>query len=140
MTRQGRPLESAAKALARRDHSAAGLAARLERQGIDATEAAEAVARLQVAGYVDDERFAAARAAALAERGYGNDAIRADLAGHGLDADRIAAAMEALDAEDDRARELIERHGRSPRTARRLAATGFSPESLASVFDGIPED
>ncbi len=70
-------LELAAEALARRDHSTAELAASLERSGVDATEAAQAVERLAAAGYVDDERAAASRAEALAARGYGDAAIRA---------------------------------------------------------------
>jgi regulatory protein len=133
-------LEVAAAALAHRDRSAAGLAAYLEQHGIDPAEAAKAVERLESAGYVDDERFALARAEALASRGYGDEAIHAELARCGLATDRIAAAVDALEAEVDRARELVERDGPSPRTARRLAAKGFSQESLDSVFATIRHD
>src|SRR6266852_2517552 len=133
-------LEAAAAALARRDRSAAGLAAYLEQHGIDPAEAAKAVERLEAAGYVDDERFALARAEALAARGYGDEAIRAELARQGLETDRVAAAVDALEAEVDRARKLVERDGPSPRTARRLAAKGFSHESLDPIFDAIRQD
>ena len=55
-------------ALSRRDHSAASLAARLERRGITPHERASALETLERAGYVDDLRFAAARASVLAAR------------------------------------------------------------------------
>ena len=62
MKTQPTALEAAAKALARRDRSAADLTAYLERRGTAPEEAGEAVERLQQAGYVDDGRYAARRA------------------------------------------------------------------------------
>ncbi len=127
-------LELAAEALARRDHSTAELAASLERSGVDATEAAQAVERLAAAGYVDDERAAASRAEALAARGYGDAAIRCDLEGRGLAPPAVQAALATLEPEAERARRLLERSGASARTARRLAARGFDAESLEAAF------
>ncbi len=108
-------LELAAEALARRDHSTAELAASLERSGVDATEAAQAVERLAAAGYVDD-------------------AIRCDLEGRGLAPPAVQAALATLEPEAERARRLLERSGASARTARRLAARGFDAESLEAAF------
>ena len=130
MARRTTALEAAVAALARRDRSAAGLAVYLEQHGIDSVEAANAVERLELAGYVDDDRFALGRAEGLAARGYGDGAIRRELEAHGLDAGRIAAAIDALDGEPERARALLERFGPSPRLARRLTAKGFAPESI----------
>ena len=50
-----------------------------------ATERAAAVETLERLGYVDERRFAASRAAALAARGYGDEAIRFDLEREGVD-------------------------------------------------------
>src|SRR5205823_5764701 len=88
-------LELAAAALARRDRSAAGLTAYLAGRGVDPTEVERAVERLEATGYVNDARFAAARAEALAARGYGDEAIRADLARQGSAAEQIEAALAA---------------------------------------------
>src|SRR5205823_10954302 len=79
-------LEAATKALARRDRSAADLTAYLERRGTGAEDAATAVERLRQAGYVDDARYATARAEVLAERGYGDEAVRFELGRNGLGA------------------------------------------------------
>ena len=43
---------------------------------------------------------------ALADRGYGDEAIRFELAREGLDAERVEAAVEGLAPELDRARRL----------------------------------
>jgi regulatory protein len=128
-------LEQAAAALARRDRSSAALVAYLEERGIDAAEAAEAVERLRGAGYVDDARLAASRAETLAGRGQGDEAIRADLERPGVDREHIDGALAALAPEHERARALAERDGRTPRTARRLLAKGFSPDAVAEVME-----
>ena len=77
MKTQPTALEAAAKALARRDRSAADLTAYLERRGTAPEEAGEAVERLQQAGYVDDGRYAARR---LAAKGFSANVIESALA------------------------------------------------------------
>jgi len=138
VAREARPLELATAALARRDLSAAELRGALERRGVEAEDAAAAVARLEAAGYVDDSRYAAARAEALAARGYGDEGILRDLRRHGVDAAAAAAAIGMLEPEPDRAARLAGRFGRSPRTARRLAAKGFAPDVIESAFGREP--
>ena len=133
MTR-GTALEQAAAALARRDRSSVELVAYLEERGIDAADAAEAVERLRVAGYVDDGRLAALRAELLAGRGHGDEAIRVDLERHGVDRERIEEAVTALAPERERAEALADRDGRTPKTARRLLAKGFGAETVADVM------
>jgi SOS response regulatory protein OraA/RecX len=132
--RRTEALTSAAGALSRRDRSAAGLDAALERRGIAAPERADAVETLSRLGYLDDARFAAGRAAALAARGFGDEAIRFDLDRQGLDGERIEAAVASLEPEAARAAAIAGREGTDARTARRLAARGFSAESIESAL------
>jgi RecX family protein len=57
-----RALDRAVRALARGDHSTAGLRAKLERAGISDSAQVDAVEKLARAGYLDDARFARERA------------------------------------------------------------------------------
>ena len=82
--RRASALDRAVRALARRDHSVASLRAKLARAGVSSEAQAEAHEMLERAGYVDDARFAAARAEHLAARGYGDEGIRADLDRRGV--------------------------------------------------------
>jgi SOS response regulatory protein OraA/RecX len=96
-------------------------------------ERREALERLVRAGYVDDARFAGHRAAELAARGLGDDAIRADLEHRGLAGVDIASALEGLAPEAERARRILERSGSDGRALRRLAQKGFAAETLELV-------
>ena len=107
------PLELAARALQHRDRSAREIDERLARAGLGDDARAEALETLERIGYVDDARFAAARADALAARGHGDAAIRHDLEGHGVPANVIETVTMRLEPESERARAIAERHGRS---------------------------
>ena len=76
--------------------------------------AADALAALESAGLVDDLRVASTRAESLADRGYGDAAIRADLEQRGIDAELVATALAALAPEPERARAVVERRGVGP--------------------------
>jgi regulatory protein len=89
-----RPEEAALRALRAADRSRAELDARLERRGIDADERQRTLDELERLGYLDDERTAALRAERLADRGYGDAYIRADLEHRGLPAEEALAAVE----------------------------------------------
>jgi regulatory protein len=128
------PVDLAVRALRHRDRSAAELDERLARAGIDDERRVEALERLARLGYVDDARLAADRARALAARGHGDRSIRADLRRRGIDAEATEAALATLEPESARADTLVERGGPTPRTARRLAAKGFSSESIESAL------
>ncbi len=132
--RRSDALERAAAALSRRDRSAAGLDAVLERRGVAAPERAQAVEAMSRLGYLDDARFAASRAAVLAGREFGDEAIRFDLERQGLGGEQIDDAVRSLDPEADRARTIAARAGSAPRAARRLAAKGFSADSIESAL------
>jgi regulatory protein len=127
--RRAEALSIAGRALRTRDMSRARLAARLERAAVAPAAAEASLRTLEDAGALDDGRFAVARAESLAGRGYGDAAIRHDLAGQGLVGDLVEAAIAGLEAEPDRARKVVQRRGAGARTARFLATKGFSEES-----------
>jgi SOS response regulatory protein OraA/RecX len=129
--RRSRALTSATRALAARDRSRRALDQRLARAGVPSRARGDALATLERAGLVDDSRFARARASALVARGYGDAAIRADLEHAGVLPDLVSETVAALEPERARVRQALERHGRSPRTLRRLAARGFEPGTIA---------
>jgi SOS response regulatory protein OraA/RecX len=131
--RRSGALARATRALAARDRSRRSLENRLAAAGVAAQPRREALETLQRAGLVDDARFALRRAAALAERGQGDAAIRFDLERQGL-SDAVAAdALAALEPERERARRLAERRGRGAKTARWLAGRGFEPDTVEEV-------
>jgi regulatory protein len=134
------PVELAARALRHRDRSREEIDGRLRRAGVADAARLDALEALERVGYVDDARFAVGRAAALAERGYGDAAIRHDLEGRGVEGATIAAALEQLEQEVERARALVGRLGASLQTANRLARKGFTEDSLEGAgLDGVPE-
>jgi SOS response regulatory protein OraA/RecX len=133
-----RALDVATRALARRDFSEQGLRERLGRAGIASGEAEAVLERLRDEGVIDDMRFAAHRARALAERGKGDVAIRFDLARQGLGADAIEEALAALDPEHDRAARIVARRGPGPATARLLASRGFDEDAVAAAVAPEP--
>jgi SOS response regulatory protein OraA/RecX len=135
--RRSKALNEAGRALSRRDRSVAGLTAQLERRGVPPEARAGAVETMTRLGYVDDERFAASRASSLAARGYGDEAIRFDLERQGLGEEQIAAAIDALEPEAERARAIVAAAGATVKTARRLGARGFSDEAIESAIGAL---
>lgn len=129
-------LGAAVGALRRRDYSARGLDARLARAGVDEPGRRAALGTLVRAGLVDDRRFACSRAAVLAERGYGDEAIRGDLELQGLGEEAVGQALAGLDPEAVRAAAIAERRGRSPATAAHLARRGFGEEAVEAALGG----
>ncbi len=133
-------LDDAVRALARRDLTASGLADWLKGRGVAEDERAEILATLLGAGYLDDARFAAERAQRLAERGYGDSAIRIDLERKGVDADLVDEAVGGLYAERERAERLVKKLGGGTRALRALERKGFARETLESLLaEGIAE-
>jgi regulatory protein len=138
---RGTALEAATAALARRDHSAAGLVAYLERRGAGAEDARAAVARLADAGYVDDERFAVGRAEVLAARGYGDEGIRFELEQEGVAREHVEAALAAVPPERERALGLLRGGARGLDAAcRRLAAKGFPADAVEAARAAVRRD
>ncbi|MGZ4339354.1 MAG: regulatory protein RecX [Gaiellaceae bacterium] len=135
------PIDVAARALRHRDRSRRQIEERLERAGVvSEDERADALEALERVGYVDDARFAATRAASLAERGYGDAAVRQLLAADGVPNEAVEAAVSGLEPERDRAVRLVARLGASAQTAARLQRKGFAEDTLESALgDGFAE-
>ena len=131
--RRARALGDALQALRHGDLSRRRLDERLERRGIRADARAEALETLERAGFVDDRRIAGLRAATLADRGYGDAAIRVALERAGLAGELVFEALAGLEPEADRARRVLDRRGAGTRTLRWLAARGFEPGTLEDV-------
>ena len=81
----------------------------------------------------------AARRAARG-RGAGDLLIADDLERHGVPADAVRAAIDALEPEATRVEAIVEARGSSPRTARYLAARGFSEASLETIIANLASD
>jgi SOS response regulatory protein OraA/RecX len=137
--RRAEALDVAVRALRYRDQSRQRLEQRLERRGSRAAAREDALQALERAGLVDDGRVAAGRAWALAERGYGDAAIRFALAAEGLPEDTVVEALSRIDPEAERARLLLAARGRTPKTVRWLAAKGFDAVTLEDVA-GFADD
>jgi SOS response regulatory protein OraA/RecX len=137
--RRADALARATQALRPRDRSRQALDERLTRAGVPASAREDALETLQRVGLVDDARVAATRAEALAERGFGDAAIRHDLEREGVGAELVEHALAALEPELDRARALVERRGADVRTARWLAGKGFEASSIEEALGGLEE-
>jgi SOS response regulatory protein OraA/RecX len=132
-------LDVAVQALARRDLTEREVVERLARLGVPEGERADVIARLRLAGYLDDARVTAERAARLADRGSGDAAIRADLARRGVPAELVTQTLATLEPESVRAARLSERLGGGLRAARALARKGFATESIEHALGPIAE-
>lgn len=140
LRRELRRLEAqsaALRALRARDHTSASLEQRLAARGTAPAVRRETLAAVQRAGLIDDGRFAASRAELLARRGAGDLLIADDLERQGVPTDTARIAMAGLEPESARAAALIEARGRTPKTARFLAAKGFSEASLDALVAGL---
>ena len=126
-------LSSIFRALGARDQSRRALRAQLARRGIAPQARAAAVSVLARSGLLDDRRAAHTRAQRLAERGYGDAAIAADLERRGIDRELAAEALAGLEPEADRAVAVAGRRGMSPQTGRFLAGKGFSREAIEAA-------
>jgi len=132
--RRAEALSWAVRALRRRDLSRRSLEERLRDAGLTADERQAALATLERAGLLDDARFALARAASLAERGYGDEAIHWTLEREGVDTEVARRAIAALAPEQDRAEAIVERRGAGRATAAFLVRRGFAQEAVEGVF------
>jgi regulatory protein len=131
--RRAAALAVAGSALRQRALSERELDSRLERRGVSGGDREEARRTLVAAGYLDDARFAAARAASLAERASGDAFIRHDLEQRGIAGELIDEALSTLPAERERVRDELLRRGNTPATLRRLAARGFALDVLEDL-------
>lgn len=141
-----RALDKAMDLLALRDHAAGELYEKLCRK-FDPHSAAAAVARAGELGLLNDEDFARRRAAELLRKRKSRREILLDLSRKGIDRDTAAAAVEALEDEEEdpdlaSARALVQRQyasklaqGKEPQVAAALARRGFSHSVIRTVLE-----
>lgn len=138
--RRAEALGRALGALRVRDLSSGELGDRLGRAGFVGGERSQAIGTLGRAGLVDNRRLAHRRAAALAERDYGNDWIRFDLERRRVPPELAAEAVAALEPEAERAARVVREHGGGMRTARRLARRGFGDDAVEAAAEAPVAD
>jgi SOS response regulatory protein OraA/RecX len=135
--RRAKALTAATRSLAAGDRSERALEQRLALAGHSATAREEAIASLSRAGALDDARLAESRADLLARRGYGDTAIRADLRRRLIGPEAAAAAVASLEPERERLRRVIAHESVTPALLRRLAARGFSRDTLDELVSSF---
>jgi len=101
-----------------------------------------AMARIGELGYLDDAGYAKRRAVLMAERGYGDYAIRVFLEGLGLPEKTVLDALAALPVElSERARlkNLVEKRDTLPwvKLVRFLAGRGFPIDLILDITGGV---
>ncbi len=137
--RRGDAAAYAERILGASDTSTRNLAAALERRGVAPADRDALLGALSGSGLLSDARASRARAQALAQRGYGNAAIELKLEGEGYEPTEAREAIEELDDELARAKELLARKKPDPRqSARFLGQRGFDLdicEALGAVYD-----
>ncbi|QDQ73193.1 regulatory protein RecX [Pseudoluteimonas lycopersici] len=136
--------------LVRREHSRKELSRKLVARGVEADEAAAAIAKLSEAGWQDDARFAELLVRSRAASGHGPVHVRAELRMHGLDSDAVAAAMEGFDGDWNAiARDLVRRRlgaqvAKDPAQQRRAAdlllRRGFAMDQVRAALGGVDFD
>jgi SOS response regulatory protein OraA/RecX len=126
-------LRVAASSLSRRERSSQAVDDRLARARTPPAIRRRTMHVLEETGLVDDARTARNRAAALAERGYGDAAIAADLERQGIGREARIEALQRLAPEPERLRPILERRGTGPATARYVARRGFGEEAVAAA-------
>jgi regulatory protein len=131
--RRSEAVVGAARALRTRERTVQELERGLARQGVRRPERTEAIATLARAGLVDDARVAATRAAALAERGRGDDAIRWELGRLGVGAELVERALAGLPPERERAAALVAGAASGRRAASLLARRGFDADTIEAL-------
>jgi SOS response regulatory protein OraA/RecX len=110
------------------------------RAGVASGARVRAVSALVEAGAVDDRRLAERRAEHLAERGWGDEAIRVRLEGEGIGAEDGKAALARLRPETERAARLAAGAKDARRAWALLARRGFDPETVAGAVAALDED
>jgi len=131
--RHAEALELAGRTLRRRDLSRRRLSERLEQAGVAPAAERSALAALTEARIVDDARLARSRAAALAERGWGNEAIAARLDAEGVSQADVDEAIRRLEPEPARAARTAAGVRDRRKAWAMLARRGFEDETIEAV-------
>jgi SOS response regulatory protein OraA/RecX len=129
--RKAEAVDAAARLLRHGDRSRAELETRLTQRGIGAEALSDALETLERVGVLDDGKTASLRAHKLADRGYGDAWIRAELERRGLP---VEEALAELEPERERAGRIVSEQGGGAATARYLARRGFDEDTLETAF------
>jgi regulatory protein len=138
--RRAEGLATAGRALAQRPLSRRQVSERLRRRGVAPPVERETLGTLAAAGLVDDARLARARAAGLADRGWGDLAIAARLHRDGLEEAETRAALAELPPEQGRAAALIADVSDGRKAWSLLARRGFSPDAIEGALGSLDAD
>ena len=128
-------LTEATRMLARRPLPRALLEDRLERKGVAPAALEEAVEALERAQYLNDRTYALGRAQSLAERGYGDAAVRHILEQERVVPELIEEAVASLEPELERARGLALAETNRKRLLGRLARRGFEYDTVEQIAE-----
>ena len=133
-------MEAAARALSHRELARERLEERLVRAGVPAGDRERTLESLERVGLVDDGRLARSRAAALAARGWGDEAISARLEAEGIRDEERRDALAELACEPDRAAEIARHEAERGRAAALLARRGFAGDSIEAAVGFLDAD
>jgi SOS response regulatory protein OraA/RecX len=133
--RRAEALTKATRMLARRPLPRALLEDRLEKKGVAPAALEEAVDVLERAQYLNDHSYALGRAESLAERGFGDMAIRHVLEQERVASDLIEEVVASLEPELKRARAIAGAIPDRKRLLGRLARRGFDPETVEQIAE-----
>jgi regulatory protein len=119
--------------LARRGHTIRELSQKLSRRGFAAAEVSAVIADLVSGGYLDDEKTAAAMAAAQAGKGRGRARIASELSARGVSAADRERALSGLDPRAERAALRL-----ALRKKARTLPSGLTPQARSKkLFDHL---
>jgi regulatory protein len=135
--RRAEALATAGRALAQRPLSRRQVSERLRRRGATPPVEHETVAALAAAGLLDDARLAKDRAAALADRGWGDIGIATRLQRDGLEVAEVRVALEGLPAEEGRAAAVVVDVSDRRKAWSLLVRRGFSPEAIEAALGSL---
>jgi regulatory protein len=135
--RRAEALATAGRALAQRPLSRRQVSERLRRRGVTPPVEHETVARLATAGLLDDARLAKDRAAALADRGWGDIAIATRLQRDGLEVAEVRVALEGLAPEEGRAAAGVVDVSDRRKAWSLLVRRGFSPDAIEAALGSL---
>ncbi len=133
--RRAEALTEATRMLSRRPLPRALLEDRLEKKGVALVAREEAVEALEQAQYLNDHTYAIGRAQGLAERGYGDAAVRHILEQERINSELIGEVVASLEPELERARAIAGSITDRKKLLGRLARRGFDPDTIEQIFE-----
>ncbi len=131
--RRAEAVSKATRMLARRPLSRALLEERLEKRGVAPAARDEAVEALEQANYLNDHSYALERARSLAERGYGDAAVRYILEQERVSSELIEEGIKSLNGELERARAIAAGVRDRKKLLARLARRGFDSDTIEQI-------